>query len=139
VASPLHGRSVHRRSSGNFWLGADRSGPHSWIYRNSSGNFWILLYFQALLKDQESEVRAQASSKIKLFCLALPESTRSEVVMNNILPIVKELVNDVNPHVKTSLAGVIMSLAPILGESDTIENLLPLFLTQLKDEVNTED
>lgn len=57
--------------------------------------------------------------------------------MNNILPIVKELVNDVNPHVKTSLAGVIMSLAPILGESDTIENLLPLFLTQLKDEVNT--
>jgi hypothetical protein len=23
------------------------------------------------------------------------------------------------------------------GESDTIENLLPLFLTQLKDEVNT--
>ena len=55
--------------------------------------------------------------------------------MNNILPIVKELVNDVNPHVKTSLAGVIMSLAPILGESDTIENLLPLFLTQLKDEV----
>jgi len=90
--------------------------------------------FTALLKDQESEVRAQASSKIKLFCLALPESTRSEVVMNNILPIVKELVNDVNPHVKTSLAGVIMSLAPILGESDTIENLLPLFLTQLKDE-----
>ena len=58
--------------------------------------------------------------------------------MNNILPIVKELVNDVNPHVKTSLAGVIMSLAPILGESDTIENLLPLFLTQLKDEVDTE-
>ena len=57
--------------------------------------------------------------------------------MNNILPIVKELVNDVNPHVKTSLAGVIMSLAPILGESDTIENLLPLFLTQLKDEVNS--
>ena len=55
--------------------------------------------------------------------------------MNNILPIVKELVNDVNPHVKRSLAGVIMSLAPILGESDTIENLLPLFLTQLKDEV----
>lgn len=58
--------------------------------------------------------------------------------MNNILPIVKELVNDVNPHVKTSLAGVIMSLAPILGESDTIENLLPLFLTQLKDEVNIQ-
>jgi len=98
----------------------------------------IILQFKALLKDNESEVRAQASSKIKLFCLALPESTRSEVVMNNILPIVKELVNDVNPHVKTSLAGVIMSLAPILGESDTIENLLPLFLTQLKDEVRND-
>lgn len=56
--------------------------------------------------------------------------------MNEILPIVKDLVNDMNPHVKTALAGVIMNLAPILGQENTIEHLLPLFLIQLKDEVN---
>ena len=55
--------------------------------------------------------------------------------MNEILPIVKDLVNDMNPHVKTALAGVIMNLAPILGQENTIEHLLPLFLIQLKDEV----
>ena len=58
--------------------------------------------------------------------------------MNEILPIVKDLVNDMNPHVKTALAGVIMNLAPILGQENTIEHLLPLFLIQLKDEVSFE-
>ena len=56
--------------------------------------------------------------------------------MTSILPIVKELVTDQNSHVKTALAGVIMNLAPILGQENTIEHLLPLFLTQLKDEVS---
>ena len=58
--------------------------------------------------------------------------------MNEILPIVKDLVNDMNPHVKTALAGVIMNLAPILGQENTIEHLLPLFLIQLKDEVKSK-
>jgi serine/threonine-protein phosphatase 2A regulatory subunit A len=59
-----------------------------------------------------------------------------ELIMTSILPIVKELVTDQNSHVKTALAGVIMNLAPILGQENTIEHLLPLFLTQLKDEVS---
>ena len=57
--------------------------------------------------------------------------------MKELLPIVKDLVTDTNPHVKTALAGVIMNLAPILGQEQTIEHLLPLFLTQLKDEVSS--
>jgi len=36
--------------------------------------------------------------------------------------------------VKSALASVIMGLSPILGKDNTIEHLLPLFLTQLKDE-----
>ena len=68
--------------------------------------------------------------------MALPEEGKVELIMTSILPIVKELVVDQNPHVKTALAGVIMNLAPILGQENTIEHLLPLFLTQLKDEVN---
>lgn len=54
--------------------------------------------------------------------------------MNQILPCVKELVSDANQHVKSALAAVIMGLSPILGKDNTIENLLPLFLTQLKGE-----
>ncbi len=52
--------------------------------------------------------------------------------MNQILPCVKELVSDANQHVKSALAAVIMGLSPILGKDNTIEHLLPLFLTQLK-------
>ena len=88
--------------------------------------------------------------------------------MTHLLPCVKELVTDANQHVKSALASVslsciglrrvvlqvedllfacvehvsqvIMGLSPILGKTNTIEHLLPLFLSQLKDEcpeVNT--
>lgn len=92
-----------------------------------------------MLRDSESEVRAQTSTQLKDFCTALPEEGKVELIMTSILPIVKELVVDQNPHVKTALAGVIMNLAPILGQENTIEHLLPLFLTQLKDEVSGLD
>lgn len=42
---------------------------------------------------------------------------------------------DPNQHVKSALASVIMGLSPMLGKDNTIEHLLPLFLTMLKDEV----
>lgn len=48
----------------------------------------------------------------------------------------QELVSDTNQHVKSALASVIMGLSTILGKDNTIEHLLPLFLAQLKDEVN---
>ena len=88
------------------------------------------------MRDGESEVRAQTSTQLKDFCENLPEEGKVELMMNSILPLVKELVNDQNAHVKTALAGVIMNLAPILGQDNTIEHLLPLFLTQLKDDVS---
>ena len=43
-------------------------------------------------------------------------------------------MTDANQHVKSALAGVIMGLSPILGKNNTVEHLLPLFLTQLKDD-----
>lgn len=54
--------------------------------------------------------------------------------MTQILPCVKELMSDANQHVKSALASVIMGLSPILGKDNTIEHLLPLFLTLLTDE-----
>merc|ERR1711935_323339 len=90
--------------------------------------------FQSLLKDCEAEVRAAAAHKVKDFCLALDASVQESVIMNQLLPCVKELVTDANQHVKSALASVIMGLSPILGKNNTIEHLLPLFLSQLKDE-----
>ena len=73
--------------------------------------------FQSLLKDCEAEVRAAASHKVRDFCQALDPSVQETVIMNNILPCVKELVVDVNQHVKSALASVIMGLSPILGKN----------------------
>ncbi len=36
--------------------------------------------------------------------------------MSQILPCVKEMVGDMNQHVKSALASVIMGLSPILGK-----------------------
>lgn len=90
--------------------------------------------FQSLLKDTEAEVRAAAAHKVRDFCQNLDSYQQESIIMTSILPFVKELVADPNQHVKSALASVIMGLSPILGKHNTIEHLLPLFLSQLKDE-----
>uniref|UniRef100_A0A8I5US88 Protein phosphatase 2 scaffold subunit Abeta n=1 Tax=Pongo abelii TaxID=9601 RepID=A0A8I5US88_PONAB len=90
--------------------------------------------FQNLLKDCEAEVRAAAAHKVKELGENLPIEDRETIIMNQILPYIKELVSDTNQHVKSALASVIMGLSTILGKENTIEHLLPLFLAQLKDE-----
>ena len=58
----------------------------------------------------------------------------TDSLLTSLTPPLQELVSDANQHVKSALAGVIMGLSPILGKNNTVEHLLPLFLTQLKDE-----
>ena len=71
---------------------------------------------QSLLKDCEAEVRAAAAHKVKDFCQALDPSIQETVIMENVLPCVRDLVADPNQHVKSALASVIMGLSPILGK-----------------------
>ena len=104
----------------------------SWGYEQIKD--WLLLLLQSLLKDCEAEVRAAASHKVRDFCQNLDKNVQETVIMTNILPCVQDLVVDANQHVKSALASVIMGLSPILGKNNTIEHLLPLFLSQLKDE-----
>ena len=59
-----------------------------------------------------------------------PESVDGEIV-----PRIKELAGDASQHVRAALASVVMGLAPTLGKDRTIEHLLPVFLTLLKDEI----
>jgi len=73
--------------------------------------------FQSLLKDCEAEVRAAAAQKVRDFCHNLPSDCQEAIIMNNILPLLKELVGDPNQHVKSALASVIMGLSPILGKN----------------------
>ncbi|XP_055338980.1 serine/threonine-protein phosphatase 2A 65 kDa regulatory subunit A alpha isoform-like [Paramacrobiotus metropolitanus] len=91
--------------------------------------------YQNLLRDGEAEVRTAAAGKLKEFCNNLPSEGREQIILSNIIPCVKELVNDSSQHVKAALATVIMGLAPLLGNEKTVEHLLPLFLIMLKDEV----
>lgn len=94
----------------------------------------LVTAFQALLKDTEAEVRSAAATKVKDFCANLDKANQNSIIMTSILPYVKDLVSDPNQHVKSALASVIMGLSPILGVYNTVEQLLPLFLIQLKDE-----
>ncbi|CDW58966.1 serine:threonine protein phosphatase 2A 65 kDa [Trichuris trichiura] len=90
--------------------------------------------FVALLKDVEAEVRSAAAAKVREFCEYLPQSRREQIILQAILPCIKELVNDSNQHVKTALASVIMGIAPLVGNENTIAHLLPMYLTLLKDD-----
>ena len=54
---------------------------------------------------------------MKEFCQSLEPGIQEMVIMNHILPCVKELVADPNQHVKSALASVIMGLSPILGKT----------------------
>lgn len=72
--------------------------------------------FQNLLKDCEAEVRAVAAQKVRDFCQNLPEDSREQIILNSILPCIKDLVADHNQHVKTALASVLMGLSPIFGK-----------------------
>ena len=55
-------------------------------------------------------------------------------VVSAILPCVKELAADSSQYVRSALASVVMEVAPVLGKSATIEHLLPVFLSLLKDD-----
>ena len=52
-----------------------------------------------------------------------------------VLPCIKALAADSSQHVRSSLAAVVMEMAPTLGKAATIEHLLPVFLSLLKDDV----
>ncbi|GLT34479.1 hypothetical protein SLA2020_089890 [Shorea laevis] len=92
-----------------------------------------------LLQDNEAEVRIAAAGKVTKFCRILSP----ELAIQHILPCVKELSSDSSQHVRSALASVIMGMASVLARNmilyhgifdATIEQLLPIFLSLLKDE-----
>merc|ERR1711934_1215338 len=57
-----------------------------------------------------------------------------DMLLSQVLPCVEDLASDASQHVRTSLATVIMGLAPPVGLEVTVEKLVPLYLQLLKDE-----
>lgn len=82
-----------------------------------------------MLRDSEAEVRVAAAGKVALFSKLLAHSQ----IVPTILPCVSELAQDSSQYVRAALAAVVMELAPVLGKQPTIDNLVPIFLTLLKD------
>lgn len=52
-----------------------------------------------------------------------------------LLPCIKVLAADSSQYVRSALAAVVMEMAPALGKPATIEHLLPVFLSLLKDDI----
>jgi serine/threonine-protein phosphatase 2A regulatory subunit A len=104
----------------------------------------LLPAFLQLLRDIEPEVRTAAAFKstdIARRIVALPPTPESpdadfglKLVVRDVLPIIRELVNDNSQHVRAALASNIMGLAPVLGVDVTVKHLVEVVLSLLKDE-----
>merc|ERR1739848_301055 len=92
--------------------------------------------FVNLLQDSESEVRTASADQISAFCrfIDADETERVEVIKVHMMPLINSLVRDPNQNVKAAVAKSIMELTPIVGKDFTIDELLPLFLSQLRDD-----
>ena len=81
-----------------------------------------------LLRDNEQEVRTIAAEKMRDFAAALNEDQRDQVILNHLLEPIQSLAHDPSQHVRTALAGIVMGIAPLIGNQHTNDNLLPLYL-----------
>ena len=87
----------------------------------------------SLLSDNEQEVRTAAAGQICDFCKALPKDRQEEIIETKLLDPITRLTSDHCQHVRTSLAKVVLGLAPLVGKKSATENFLPLYLQLLKD------
>ncbi|KAK4361978.1 hypothetical protein RND71_017219 [Anisodus tanguticus] len=93
----------------------------------------IMSMFKDLRQDGQDSVRLFAVKS----CAALGKLLELPVCLAELLPIIvefaQELSSDSSEHVRSALASDIMGLAPILGQDATIEHLLPVIHSLLKD------
>lgn len=101
----------------------------------------LLPAYLRLLRDGEAEVRIAAAGRVAAVAGVLGGSgggadgaAASAAAAALLLPCVRDLAADANPHVRAALAGVVAAAAPALGRAATVEGLLPTFLALLKDD-----
>lgn len=101
----------------------------------------LLPAYIMVLKDTEPEVRTAAAFKVsdlitKLVNLPSEPGADSglDAAVQDVLPVVEQLVTDSAQHVRSALATNIMALAPVLGSEKTMEHLVDVVLSLLKDD-----
>ncbi|KAF3489219.1 hypothetical protein F2Q69_00054270 [Brassica cretica] len=104
---------------------ATNLGKFATTVESSYLNAEIMTMFDDLTKDEQDSVRLLAVEG----CAALGKLLEPQDCVARVLPVIVNF-----SQVKLSFASVIMGMAPILGKDSTIEHLLPIFLSLLKDE-----
>ena len=90
----------------------------------------ILKAYIALLQDSEGEVRSMACKTLDV----VSEYLCNEDSFDKVLSCFKSLKADSLPYVRSSLASIILSVAPKIGAKKTNEYIFPIFLDLIKDE-----
>jgi len=90
----------------------------------------ILKAYIKLLQDTEGEVRSMACKNLDV----ASEYLGKEESFDKVLSTFKSLKSDQLPYVRSSLASIILSVAPKIGANKTNEYIFPIFLDLIKDE-----
>ncbi|KAH3757650.1 phosphoprotein phosphatase A [Pelomyxa schiedti] len=93
----------------------------------------ILNCYVSLFKDTEAEVRTASATHLAEFAGRIPHP----LVVSKLVPCIRDQIlttMDPSQHVRAALAGVISSLAPILGRDDTVQYLVDVLVELLKDD-----
>ena len=90
----------------------------------------ILKAYIKLLQDSEGEVRSMACKNLDVAA----ENLGKEESFDKVLNCLKSLKSDPLPYVRSSLASIILSMAPKIGAAKTNEFIFPIFLDLIKDE-----
>ena len=90
----------------------------------------ILKAYISLLQDSEGEVRSMACKTLDV----VSEYLCNEESFDKVLSCFKSLKADSLPYVRSSLASIILSVAPKIGAKKTNEYIFPIFLDLIKDE-----
>jgi len=90
----------------------------------------ILNIYVEFLKDTEQEVKAISILKLPEICEKLPEN----VIIETIVPLLKNLASDPSSHVRQSIAQILVKVAKYMKTENIIENIIPIIQQNYKDE-----
>ena len=100
------------------------------ITNNSEIKHNLLKSYIKLLQDSEGEVRSMACKKLDI----VSEYLGKEESFDKVLSCLKSLKTDSLSYVRSSLASIILSVAPKIGPKKTNEYIFPIFTDLIKDE-----
>ncbi|CAE8618923.1 unnamed protein product, partial [Polarella glacialis] len=92
----------------------------------------IIPLYLRLLNDPEVEVRTIAAARIAAVAAVSPTKEFLETLM----PVMEKLTSprEHSQHVRASLAGAVLGLAPVFGAQLTVDYLISIFLQLIRDE-----